>query len=71
MTIKLRPWTTPNFIIGEVAARPRQEGFNPDAVPKWALAEVDAVTLAAQCDAFRAEVFAKAGKADPRTDQLK
>jgi len=43
----------------------RQDGFNPDAVPKWELHDVDADTLAAQCDQFRAEVFLKAGKSDP------
>ena len=39
--------------------------FNPDAGPKWALAEVDAETLATMCEDFRKEVFRKAGKADP------
>ncbi len=66
MKIKIQPWMTPNFLIGDMPARPRQEGFNPDACPKWALAEVDAETLAEQCDKFRAEVFRKAGKTDPR-----
>lgn len=65
MKIKILPWQTPNFLIGEMPPRSRQEGFNPDAAPKWALSEVDTETLAAQCDAFRAEVFRKAGKTDP------
>ena len=65
MKVKLLPWSVPNFVIGKMPARPRQEGFNLDACPKWSLAEVDAETLAEQCDAFRAEVFRKAGKQDP------
>lgn len=65
--IQLAPWTVPNFVIGAMPARPRQEGFNPDSVPKWALHELDADVLADQCDAFRAEVFRKAGKQDPRS----
>jgi hypothetical protein len=64
MKVELLPWQVPNFVIGKIPARPRQEGFNPDSSPKWALAEVDAETLAQQCDAFRAEVFRKAGKED-------
>ena len=65
MNIKLQPWITPNFAIGVMPARPRQEGFNPDAAPKWALKEVEAETLAKMCDEFRADIFRKAGKPDP------
>lgn len=65
MKIKIQPWQTPNFLIGQMPDGRRQDGFNPDAAPKWALAEVDTETLAEQCDAFRAEVFRKAGKPDP------
>lgn len=65
MNIKLQPWITPNFVIGVMPARPRQEGFNPDAAPKWALKEVEAETLAKMCDEFRADIFRKAGKPDP------
>jgi hypothetical protein len=65
MKIELNPWQVPNYVIGKMHSTRRQDGFNPDAAPKWALADVDAETLAAQCDQFRAEVFRKAGKADP------
>ena len=68
MNIKLQPWQTPNFVIGVMPPRPRQEGFNPDAVPKWQLKEVDAETLAKMCDDFRAEIFRKAEKPDPTND---
>lgn len=65
MKVDLNPWIVPNFVIGKMPPGRRQDGFNPDAAPKWALSDVDAETLAAQCDQFRAEVFRKAGKPDP------
>ncbi len=65
MNIELEPWIVPNFAIGKMPTRPRQEGFNPDAVPKWSLKELDAETLAKLCDDFRTEVFRKAEKPDP------
>lgn len=65
MDIKLQPFLTPNFVIGVMPAQPRQEGFNPDAVPKWSIKEVDAETLGKMCDDFRAEIFRKAEKPDP------
>ena len=70
MNIKLQPWITPNFAIGVMPARPRQEGFNPDAAPKWALKEVEAETLAKMCDEFRADIFRKAGKPDPANNPV-
>jgi len=70
MKIELNPWIVPNFVIGKMPPGRRQDGFNPDAAPKWALAEVDADTLAAQCDQFRAEEFRKAGKPDPANAAL-
>jgi hypothetical protein len=65
MKIELNPWNVPNFVIGKMPPGRRQDGFNPDAAPKWTLAEVDVETLVMQCDRFRDEVFRKAGKSDP------
>jgi len=65
MKIELQPWMTPNFITGVMPVGKRQDGFNPDAAPKWHIGDVDAETLAEQCDRFRAEIFRKAGKIDP------
>lgn len=65
MKIELQRWQTPNYVTGIMPAGKRQDGFNPDSVPKWHISEVDAETLAEQCDKFRAEVFEKAGKVDP------
>ena len=63
MKIYLKPWLTPNYVIGVAPLRPRE--FDPDAAPKWLLADVDAETLAKMCDDFRVEIFRKAGKPDP------
>ena len=65
--MKLKPWVTPNFVILEVPARPRQEGWKE--APSIPLAEVDVAVLSDMCDAFRAEVFKKAGKPDPTSQE--
>ena len=66
MNVELIPFSTPNYVIGNMPPRPRQEGFNPDAVPKWHLSQLDECTLSKLCDDFRAAVFAKARKKDPK-----
>ena len=60
MKIELQPWLVPNFVIGKMPPRPRQEGLQE--APKWHLSEVGAADLAQLCDDFRAEVFGKAGR---------
>ena len=55
MNIELRPWVTPSFVItacGKIS---------------WPLREIDADTLAQLCDDFRAEVFLKAKRIDPKS----
>jgi hypothetical protein len=64
MKIALKPFTVPNYVIGEAPPRPRQDGWQEP--PKWELGELDADTLSELCDDFRAAVFEKAGAADPR-----
>lgn len=66
MNIKLKPWNVPNFICAEMPPRKRQDGFVEG--PKWHVSEVSAEDLSEQCDKFRAEVFKKAGKGDPKLD---
>ena len=61
--IKLRPFTVPNYVIQEMPARPRQDGMIE--APKYRLSELDAFTLGALCDQFRADVFKKAELSDP------
>lgn len=68
MNIETTAWMTPNFVQLKMPARPRQEGFHvADGIP---LKDVDEATLARMCDAFRAEVFSKACKADPANAAL-
>lgn len=64
LNIELQPFQVPNFVIQKVGPRPREEGFQE--APKYRLADVDEATLSMLCDAFRAEVFEKADKIDPR-----
>ena len=69
-SVKLQPWPTPSFVVGEpsqsVPSGPVPRGLGTiGAAPTWPLCELDASTLAELCDTFRAEVFRKAGKADP------
>lgn len=63
LKVELQPFTTPNFVIGKMPPRPRQEGLQEG--PKWALAEIEASILSEMCHAFRQEVFKKAEKKDP------
>lgn len=63
-SVRLRPFSVPNFVLVEAAPTSRSEGFCE--TPKFPLADLEAATLAELCDEFRAAVFAKAGKADPR-----
>lgn len=70
MKIELQRWLTPNYVIGMPNATKRDKGYNPDSAPKWHISDVDAETLAEQCDKFRAEVFEKAGKEDPAKKKI-
>lgn len=67
MKVELQPWMTPNFVTALTNPRPGLEGMQE--TPKWHISNVDAETLAKQCDRFRASIFAKAGKADPAQKQ--
>lgn len=66
MKVEIQPWNTPNYITAVMPASQRQNGLNPDSAPKWHISDVDAETLSDQCDKFRAEVFKKANKEDPK-----
>lgn len=63
MQIEVQPWLVPNFVTGKMPAGNRQDGIVEP--PKWALSDVEPDVLASMCNAFRAEVFRKAGKPDP------
>lgn len=63
--LKLQPIRVPNFIIQETTThQTRQEGFVES--PKFAIAELESETIAQLCDEFRANMFEKAGKIDPK-----
>lgn len=64
MEIRFRPWTVPNFAVIVQPSGKRQDGFTP--FPTLPIREIDAADLSRLCDEFRAEVFRKAGKQDPK-----
>src|SRR5690606_21598479 len=64
MPMKLKPFQVPNFALVEMPAGKREEGFNP--LPPFPLHELSPETLDALCAEFRAAVFAKAMKKDPK-----
>lgn len=61
--VKLQHFRTPNFVLVEGEPTTRQEGMKE--AHKYALKDLDAFTLGKLCDQFRADIFEKAGKADP------
>jgi hypothetical protein len=58
--MKLKPFSTPNFVL--VHGQPDLEADSSRVV---ALSEIDAYTLHALCQQFYADVFEKAGKQPP------
>jgi hypothetical protein len=64
ITVELRPFNVPNFVLQVMAPGKRQDGVKE--APSYALSELDAGTLSEMCDDFRLEIFRKAGKEDPR-----
>jgi hypothetical protein len=65
LQVELQPFQTPNFVRAVVPPGKRDEGF--EEAPCYPLRDLDALTLDKMCYAFRAEVFRKAGKAQPPT----
>lgn len=63
MNIELNPWIIPNFVTLKMPPGKKQDGFKP--APAIPIESLDVKELAAQCDRFRADVFAKANKKDP------
>lgn len=60
--MNLRPFITPSFVI---SVRHASDIGSPEG-PSIPLREIEADDLSKMCDTFRAEVFRKADKADPR-----
>lgn len=65
MIFNLRPFITPNFVMMKMPSSSRGSGWQQ--LPSVPLVDVDAQDLSEMCDAFRAEIFKKAGKKDPRS----
>lgn len=64
--MKLKPFMVPNYVIAEVEAKPRQEGFQE--AYKLRLSDLDSLALDKLCREFRGSVFRKAGKQQPPTE---
>ena len=62
--LKLQPFRTPNFVLPETPPGKLQDGFKTGS--SFPLSQLPAETLSDMCDAFRDEVFKKAGKDDPK-----
>jgi hypothetical protein len=59
--VQLKPFQTPNFaIVADTTSRHE---------PSIPLSSVDQYTLGQMCDAFRTDVFRKAGRRDPNLEQ--
>lgn len=64
ISLKLRPFIVPNFVSVEALPKQRQDGVSfPCTFPLCAVGEDE---LSRMCDEFRAEIFKKAGKTDPK-----
>lgn len=61
--VELQPFTVPNFVLTVPKPGKREDGMQE--AQKYALADLDPVTLECLCDKFRDEVFVKAGKYRP------
>lgn len=64
VSLKMQPWQTPNYASVQMPAGKRQDGFVE--LPKLHVRDLDVSVLSEMCDRWRADVFAKAGKDDPR-----
>jgi hypothetical protein len=61
--VAVQPFSIPHFVRRD---KKNAGPGDPDAEAAFELSAIDAQTLSALCDQFRADVFKKAGKTDPR-----
>jgi hypothetical protein len=64
--LKLRPWMAPNFAVPESPPGRREDGVRFEAGIH--VRDLPVETLAEMADEWRAELFRKAGKKDPRRE---
>ena len=65
LQVELQPFQTPNFVRAVQKPGKREDGMHE--APWYPLSDLDSLTLDKLCNAFRAEVFRKAGKEQPPT----
>lgn len=63
LKIELQPFKVPDFVLAVEKPGLREEGIS--WAQSYPLSDLDVETLEALCDAFRVEVFRKAGKQMP------
>ena len=63
MKITFRPFISPHYALEGLSPHPGEAGFT--TISARSIRDIDAETLSQMCDDFRADVFRKAGKADP------
>jgi len=61
VTVKIKPFTVPNYVLVDAKPRPRDEGFLAEDA-KYALKDLSSEILNTLCEDFKKEVFKKAGK---------
>jgi hypothetical protein len=66
LKVSLKPFQVPNFVLLELGAKPRQEGFDPNG-SRVPLSDLEPEDLDRLCEEFRNTVFNKAGKKQPPT----
>lgn len=64
LELQLRPFLVPNFVSAEMPHQQRQDG--PSFSGGFPLSTVSAEKLSEMCDEFRAKIFEKSGKKDPK-----
>ncbi len=64
LELQLRPFQVPNFVSAEMPPQQRQDGVSFSG--GFPLSTVSAEKLSKMCDEFRAKIFEKAGKKDPK-----
>lgn len=64
INLQLRPFIVPNFVSVDMPPRQRQDGVS--FAGTFPLSTVGEDELSRMCDEFRAEIFKKAGKTDPK-----
>ncbi len=63
MQMTFKPWATPNYASLDLPLKTQEDNKQGLALH---IIDIDADDLSQLCDTFRAEIFHKAGKPDPK-----